>query len=601
MKKLFNPIAIYNYNNNKYFIALDGNQVAYFKYENNEISNAYSSEEIEVFMEVYNSLKVSKEEAINLGIRRIGKKLFDFYYDLKKELYFWYRIIDGRKCELQKEELEFMNYKYNHQSLKLYDEQEPDIYDWDNDQGFLNAGEEAERRKTLQRSIIHKGKMITIILMAGISLVSLSDSVLHSNISDSVKSSYTDKSDRAQYGDVSNEEYSFDIVQTAIIRNEEIGDAEKMFFLKFKPYFDENHDYMDMNLLLKRLSSLKIVYKEEECALAGISGEYKIANNTITLYGTKDFESCDKTALAHELFHVSQRGYSKRLTMELSNELTLREYLRGLVEDGEFKAEDFKNEYDVPMYGDGYGNCIKVYYLMANLFDRETLRKYQCIPADSILVNALMEIDKQGESTIISNFEKCDMEARAIELLDAIDEFRSDAEIDGYRDIEYTDKKYKHICELLNHYYEIKIGKKIEECFVEDAMSFDYSEGRIDGTTSKGKAINEVMLVELQKAVKNLDEGYKVPMGDFRYVLPRTYYSERHKNPIIYVNTYEKTGSFSARGLFIDVELTPEINEAYNKAYVKYEQERIHTPTETNNPEVDQLSGMGSIEIDRDD
>ena len=61
MSKLYNPIAIYNYNNKKYFIALDNNKIVSFKYENGDITDNYSKEELEVFLEVYNSIKIEKD------------------------------------------------------------------------------------------------------------------------------------------------------------------------------------------------------------------------------------------------------------------------------------------------------------------------------------------------------------------------------------------------------------------------------------------------------------------------------------------------------------------------------------------------------------
>ena len=109
MSKLYNPIAIYNYNNKKYFIALDNNKIVSFKYENGDITDNYSKEELEVFLEVYNSIKINKEAAVNLGLKKINGKVFETFYDIEKELYFWYESVDGERKTPSKYDLEYLN------------------------------------------------------------------------------------------------------------------------------------------------------------------------------------------------------------------------------------------------------------------------------------------------------------------------------------------------------------------------------------------------------------------------------------------------------------------------------------------------------------
>lgn len=593
MNKLYNPIAIYNFNNKKYFIALDGNKIVYFKYENNEVSDDYSDEELEVFFKVYGSIKIDKDSAINLGHKNLRGKVFEVFYDVKKELYFWYELVNGKRVKASKLDLEYLNHKYNNLSLKYTEVDDRknnnnEIFDWKSDSNIngnnvsdnveifdwatdpsLAGDEKKEKIKTFSRAIIHRGKTYAVVLVSGVCLATFSDAVLHTNIAERLRGMFdrTSVTDEVKDEEPDDIQYSYEIVTEAIDANENLSEGEKTFIKQFKSYFDQNNQYMDLNCILDRLSKLKITYIQDECESPQIAGAYDIVENAIKIYSTDSFENCDKSVFAHEILHATQRGYSNRLIMELSDEAATREYLRELVETGVISDKDFKNEYDVPVYGDGYDQCMKVYYYLANLLDQETIRKYQCIPTDFGIINALVDIDKKSIDSSSSRFNRYNMDKRAIELLDAIDELRSAPDDYGFMNVDYSDEKCEKICEMLDYYYKIEFGKTIDECFVEDIMSYDNTYGQIDTTTAKGRAIWNVMLAELQKNVENLYDGYEIPMGEYRYVLPRSYFSDRHQNPIIYFNTYEEVSLHKYHGFFVDIELTPEISKAYSEQY----------------------------------
>ena len=625
MSKLYNPIAIYNFNNKKYFIALDDNKIVYFKYENGEVSNDYSVEELEVFLEVYNSIKIDKDSALNLGIKNIGGKAFETFYDIKKELYFWYEIVNGNRQNVSKSDLEYLNYTYNNLSLKYADDNDKnqnDIYDWAADEAFnannISDGapifdwatdpsfardEKRERIRTFTRTICHKGKTVAIVLVSTISFITLSDTLFHTNIAEQLRGRLGGSTIAGDvvYEEIEDQEYNFDIVADAIDSNENLGSDEKEFFKKFKSYFDQTNQYMDLKTILDRLRNLKIVYTTDECKTPQIAGEYGTVDNVITIYSTDSFANCDKSTLAHEFLHVTQKGYSKRMMMELSNEAATREYIRELVETGELKEEEFKNDYDVPLYGNGYDQCMKVYYLIANLLDQETIGKYQAVPADTVIAEGLVKLEKDAKVINLMPFDRYEMEKRSIALLDAIDELRSAPDAYGYRSVDYSDEKYKKICDMLDYYYQIKFGKKIEECFVEDIMSYDNTYGQISTTSAKGRAMWDVMLGELEDKVENLDPNYRIPMGEYRYVLPKSYFTDRHDNPIVYFNTYEKVSTDSFSGFFVDIEITPEINEKYNEKYKKAKLEISNNIDGFNKQDsTDNIGGMGSREAERD-
>ena len=575
-----------------------------------------------------------------MGLRKYNGKFFETLYDVEKQLYFWYEIIEKKRVTPTKKDLELLNYKFNNQCLKYaedgegfgsgrsenedpYDwqaysyfdmdgknpeEEHPEIYDWAKDPNFdKEKPEEPEEPEqgpgTIKRAIFTHGKIVALVIIAGVCFARLSDSVIHTDYLHKMSSFLNGKSvsEEGKYDEVEKQEYSFNIINDALNRNENLSSAEKIFFSKFRPYFDEIGQYMDVSVIADRLANLKVIYTPEKCKSPDIAGEYDTVENTITIYSTDSFENCDYAVLAHEFLHVSQKSFSKRFTMELSNELATREMLRRLVDEGILKEEEFQNEYDVPVYGVGYDQCMKVYYLIANLLDEETIKKYQAVPSEIVLTNALVEIERNASGELTRAGSRYEMEKNALELLDYIDELRAEPDQYGYRAMKYTDDKYKKVCELLDYYYQVKFGKKIDECFVESINGFDKTHGSISNTTAQGRAIWSVMGKALEESVENLDEKYRIPMGEYRFVLPRTYYSNEHQNPIVYFNTYEKISQFAVNGFFVGIEITPEMDQSYQEQYeIAVEEIEQESTKGDSNETTDNVGGMGSRDIERD-
>jgi hypothetical protein len=123
---------------------------------------------------------------------------------------------------------------------------EPAVFDWATDPSFAKV-EKKERAKTFFRGLKQKGQTIAIVLVSGMSLVTFSDAVLHTNLVDNIKSKFGEKSytDEVKYEEVENIEYDFQEVTNAIDLNPNLGEGEKQFFKNFKEYFDQCGQYMD--------------------------------------------------------------------------------------------------------------------------------------------------------------------------------------------------------------------------------------------------------------------------------------------------------------------------------------------------------------------
>ena len=130
------------------------------------------------------------------------------------------------------------------------------------------------------------------------------------------------------------EKFDYGKIQKAIEDNQNLSNGEKEIINKLKFVFDENYEYMDLDLIIKRLSDLKIEYIEEENENSQVTAAYYINKNVIQIYKATDLENADLTDLVHEILHVFQASNTNRLTLELSNELTTREVLRRLNEEG---------------------------------------------------------------------------------------------------------------------------------------------------------------------------------------------------------------------------------------------------------------------------
>ena len=132
-------------------------------------------------------------------------------------------------------------------------------------------------------------------------------------------------------------------------------------------------------------------------------------------------------------------------------------------------------------------------------------------------------------------------------------------------------------------------------------MSYDKTYGAISTDDPKGRAICSVMGDALKRNVENLNEKYKMPVGECRFVIPRTYFSDRYKNPIIYFNTYQRISDTTYNGFFVDIEITPEMNEEYEKQFKIAQEEIAKEVAESGLKEnSDNIGGMGSIDIERD-
>lgn len=337
--------------------------------------------------------------------------------------------------------------------------------------------------------------------------------------------------------------YDYEEIRQALMENPYLTVEEKTFISKFKFVFDEYHEYMDLNLIASRYKTLKINYnrdyqQENSESFSVLVGTYNEETNETTMNGAESFEDVKKADFAHEYGHVLQDG-SQRYTMELINEAFKREMLRKAKEEEKLKPELFEdNTNTYSNFGNGYSEHLYIYYILASMMDKESLRNYQFKCDDEILVSQLCKIDNNVDSKTAKQ--------NAYQLLTYIDNLRIwDEESQMYK---INSQAENQCLEKLNYYFVQKNGMNIEEDLNCVIHKLYYSEDTY-------AAVEKTLLDSISSTTDISD----ATLGTWRTVLPKTYFSDDHKNASITFNSPE----------FVTIEITDELCEKYRENYLQ--------------------------------
>lgn len=571
MKNVYIPIAVYKYYNNKYYILSVNNKITCIKYEGGKIiSKAFSQEELKLFYTVHNSMKINTKNSMNLGEHNVNGKDFQLYYDRKTNLYYWNRILNGKAVESTIKENCMLNNKYNNIKLS-YDDVE--IYDWAEDDEIngkndLEKKNKEKRANKINRVVKFGTKAIIISIVAGVNFLAYSDSAIAQNFKDKFRDIIgIEETEEDGIKDVydlldiyEHREYDYQQIASAIENNQNISTQEKDFLNKLKFVFDENYKYMDIDGICDKFSDIKIEYVQEPSSRKFILGEYILAENKIIIYNTKDFNECDPRLFIHEILHVTQTHGSNSLCLELSNELYTREVVRHMVENGLLEdSQIYKNSLGYnSRYGIGYENYISVEYLLANLLTSEQIKQFQFNSYDTILIDALSDIETNGVEDDTKGTKRQAAMWKATNLLAKINNlYGEDENGDAISNMSYA--TYKEIYNIINDYYKIKYGKSMSESLKADIYKYDenfiYTSIGEYEYISAAKALETGYVPEIGKNGNSI----QAVLGKEKYVLPRTYFSDEHKFSTIMVS-YPKAMS---------IEINDEIENNYTR-YHKY-------------------------------
>lgn len=546
MIKMYDPVAVFEYDSVKYCIVIVNGFINFYKYIDNKLSEALSEKDIKLLLGVHKALIINKDNSIHIKDEFIDDKQFQIWYDTSSTLYFWYEIKNGNLCDVEEKYNTILNLKYNNTSMFAI---EREIFDWEAEERAQQERRKKEQElaeKKIRRNIKIGTIVVCATIIGSVSFLRYSDTKIADKLRQSLFSYETENSTKElsleeSIEQIKNQKYDYNDIQRAIDENEFMTDEEKELLKSLKFYFDENHEYIDTDMLGSRLLNLKFEY-EYDSPDPTIMGEYSPTENTIYLYNGDKLSDIDIRVVIHEILHVMQYKYTGRFSLELSNEVATRELLRqmterNLIQDTSIFENDYKYNSE---YGIGYDPCLSVQYSLYELIPPEQIRQYQFYGDDRIIINALEQIDFNGENVEYNSYKEQASRARAISLLNAIDELFVLNENDVHV-MEYSDEKFNRIYNMMDTYYVQKNGYSINQSISADIMNIDvHNIGKAPIPSEKLTALYYTF--SALAGDENEGEISKYLQSNFGkkvYVLPKTYFSDDHAYAKVMFDTPE--------------------------------------------------------------
>lgn len=400
-------IARFNYENKIFCISLSKDRKIKYSYldDKGETYFDLKKDEIELVTDVFKMLLVDEKNSSYVRDEKINNNAYQIFYDPKTKNYFW----KSNTGELDVKDNIFFNMKYNNMPSVVYSYK--DNFDlWKRIESDLGKEYRKEvfdrKRKKFVSILVNAGLSLTFITSIAImingynfGINSINEIKPETSIVEVAETQYTtpaiiEATDEEIESIKEENNYSWEKIKQAIESNPNLSGEEKAFLYKLQFVFDENHQYMNLDMVIARLETLEIKYiagydKESN----GSKGLYNSNDNKIKYYYVNSFKEVNINVFLHEFFHVLQ-GSSSRFLKELSNEVFTREVIRRLHTMGELDEFNIMIKTDeVYNYGDGYDDYIFIYYYLAELFSQEDLQRYQFECDENYLISSL-EITK---------------------------------------------------------------------------------------------------------------------------------------------------------------------------------------------------------------
>lgn len=473
-----NEIVRFEYNNKWYFIGLaDNDKYDFLIKEDDKVISNVSMEDKQILTKIIDGLIVNPEKSIDLGIRKVDNALFNVFFDERTGLYYWYKVVDGKLVEANEEENSRLNFKYNHISSILQVQKSKD----------KNSSNEKRARLKVGNVIVY--------LTAAFCLGYIAQN--HIN-----KFGFSGERDKLQTRRaIASENYNPNQVITAIEKNPYLNDEEENLLKNLQFVFDENHQYMNYDLLLDKLETLQIEYTFDSKKLdEGIAGEYHRFSNVISMYDAENYEGTSKSCLVHELMHVIQTyEFKTSFFMELSNENATREAVRRLYDAGLLQVDErYIDAYGrVSRYGEGYDEYMPIYYWVAECLTQEQLKDFQFYPDDQILVDALVKLDNPYNKP-----EKMlDSKSRAMKLIQDIDDIKDYNPITQTSEYNLEIDEYRSIYDQTAYYYYKAHARHMDECMAIEMQDYDVKMF-LDSTVEKLESGKGYFTMDLETSTK---------------------------------------------------------------------------------------------------
>lgn len=390
----------FDYNSKTYYVYQEDNEI---KYGTSDDMNNISNKDKEVIIRVIDLLKPSKY-LIKLTPFIYNDKKFDIYLDTKTNFKLFYPIPTN-------DEIIRLNTIFN-------------------DQPFVFNIEFNEKEKEFIRKTIIYGKK-TIVAFISASLMISNLSFFPSIVNEAKIDSYYTHIQKVYSSNINISDDEFiSRINFSITNNDNLSNDEKIFMTSNSYFFLDNKEYIDLDALTDRLSTIKIEYSPL-CSNENIKGQYLRLENTICIYESTSFETTDFEVLTHEFMHACQEfGYSNynSFLVETLNSITTSEY-----------------------YGKdhSYSKYIDYTKALIEIIGSEPFKRFQCYPKEGLISNELSKI--------------IDSPTKAIKLLNDLDNYKSLTSSDNINNKDDDVSLLKNeIYNNIRDYYEAKYHKDME-------------------------------------------------------------------------------------------------------------------------------------------
>ena len=423
-------IAKFNYNNKCYAFGNNNNEIEFYLKDRKNFISDLSEKEISICMQILDSITIDKETSVYLYNKRIGNNIYQIFYDIKTRLH-WWNLLYGNKDS--KEDNIKLNFLYNNM---------PDVY-------YLDAQEDdTEKRNKKDYNYIKLMRVIGTVLISitAISTISFTSFKLKQryieylvkreiyqeiieqlqdekikNIDDLQRILQIDLNNNEDYGSedrlkrreaeserlrnlLGQQEYNWHSIENAIDSNYNLTQSEKDFFKKLKFVFDEDHQYMNLDMVINNFKTLQITYSNESSDFdwlftESVGGGYCAELNHIYIKDANSFEDVDLRVFIHEWLHmiqISSTGYSEELAVTIAQ----REILQRLIDTGEveIRSEYYDDNGALTNLGLGYPKDHKLLYLTFKLISPKARKQYLYQTDESIIAEELMRIDTSNNN-----------------------------------------------------------------------------------------------------------------------------------------------------------------------------------------------------------
>lgn len=341
-------LAKFDYDGKTYLITLTNKKIVFYRYNNKIFSKELSNAEIDMCINILDSITVRKETSIYLRNKKIGENIYQIFYDTTTRLHWW--ICINSKEVIEEDNKVLMNL-YNYSS---------DIY-------YFSSEKEEKQKRTFIKKMIN-GIPFRIAIYFTIGLISSKIGIYIANLHEQHNmieylddeqlsnwkdykrfkecdnDTYFNKVAKEQRKEIDRElDYDWNMIEQAIEENPYLNQEEKDFVKKLKFITEKDHSHMNILLVIEKLKTIRFTYFENEIPFANNArGAYIEYLNHIYFANSQSIKDVDERDNLHELMHmlaIGSSGYSN----EYITELATKEYLLKLIEIGEIqpKAEWF--------------------------------------------------------------------------------------------------------------------------------------------------------------------------------------------------------------------------------------------------------------------